>query len=35
MGKQAIPEILEKRPFTSLEDFLTRVDGRKVTSAAV
>ena len=35
MGKNAIPEILEKRPFTSLEDFLEKVDTRKVTSRAI
>jgi len=35
MGKDAIPEILEKRPFSSFEDFLSKVDGRKVKSTAV
>jgi DNA polymerase-3 subunit alpha len=30
LGKDAIPEILEKRPFTSFEDLLARTDGRKV-----
>lgn len=35
IGKNAIPEILSKRPFTSFEDFLTKIDGRKVTSKSV
>lgn len=35
MGKDAIPEILSKRPFTSLQDFLSKVDGRKVRLPAV
>jgi DNA polymerase-3 subunit alpha len=35
MGKDAIPEILANRPFTSFEDFLSRVDGRKVNSRSV
>jgi len=35
MGKDAIPEILEKRPFKSFEDFLHRVEGRKVRITAV
>lgn len=35
MGKDAIPEIIAKRPFTSLEDFLSKVDGRKVKAPAV
>lgn len=35
MGKDAIPEILGKRPFTSFEDFLSRVDGKKVRAPAV
>jgi DNA-directed DNA polymerase III PolC len=35
MGKDAIPEILAKRPFSSFEDFLSRVDGRKVRVTAV
>jgi len=35
MGKDAIPEILEKRPFTSFEDFLLKVDGRKVRAPAI
>ncbi len=35
MGKDAIPEILEKRPFDNLNDFLSKVDGRKVRAPAV
>jgi DNA polymerase III alpha subunit len=35
VGKDAIPEIIEKRPFTSIEDFLTKVDGKKVRSNTV
>lgn len=35
IGKDAIPEILAQRPFFSLSDFLTKVDGRKVRSPAV
>lgn len=35
IGKDSIPEILEKRPFTSFDDFLSKVDGRKVRSNAV
>lgn len=35
MGKDAIPEIVAKRPFSSFEDFLLKVDGRKVRSTAV
>jgi DNA polymerase-3 subunit alpha len=35
MGKDAIPEILEKRPFVSFEDFLTKIDGRKVRAPAI
>lgn len=35
MGKDAIPEIIAKRPFTSFEDFLTRVDGKKVRVPAI
>lgn len=35
IGKNAIPEILEKRPFTNFEEFLSKVDGRKVTSKSV
>jgi DNA polymerase-3 subunit alpha len=35
MGKDAIPEILAKRPFKSFEDFLTRIDGKKVQARAI
>lgn len=35
LGKDAIPEILAKRPFKSFEDFLSKVDGRKVRAPAV
>lgn len=30
IGKDAIPEILEKRPFNSFDDFLTKIDNSKV-----
>jgi DNA polymerase III subunit alpha len=35
MGKQAIPEILSKRPFCSFEDMMRKVDGRKVNLGSV
>lgn len=35
IGKDAIPEILAKRPFTSFEDFLSKVDGRKVKAPSL
>lgn len=35
MGKDAIPELLEKRPFTSFQDLISRVDGRKVRITAI
>lgn len=35
MGKDAIPEILAKRPFISFEDFLSKVDGRRVRVTAI
>jgi len=35
MGKNAIPEILAKRPFDSFEDFLLKTDGQKVTAPAI
>ena len=35
IGKDAIPEILAKRPFDSFEDFLRKVDGRKVRAPAI
>ncbi len=30
LGKNALPEILKKRPFISFEDFVYRIDGRKL-----
>ena len=35
MGKDAIPEILPKRPFSGFEDFIAKVDGRKVRAPAI
>jgi DNA polymerase III alpha subunit len=35
MGKDAIPEILAKRPFTSFQDFILRTDSSKVKSTAI
>lgn len=35
IGKDAIPEILKKRPFTSFEDFLTKIDGKLVRAPAI
>lgn len=35
MGKDAIPEILSKRPFSNFENFLSSVDGKKVRAPAV
>lgn len=35
MGNDAIPEILEHRPFDSLEDMLTKVDGRLLRAPGV
>lgn len=35
MGQDAVPEILEKRPFSSFEDFLTRCDSSKVKAPAI
>lgn len=35
IGKDAIPEILAKRPFTSFEDFLSKVDGKKVRAPSI
>jgi len=35
MGKNAIPEIIAKRPFTSFEDFLTKIDGSKVCAPSI
>jgi DNA polymerase-3 subunit alpha len=35
IGKDAIPEILEHRPFSSLEDMLSKVNGRLVRAPSV
>lgn len=35
MGKDAIPEILAKRPFTSFRDFIERIDKTKVRAPAI
>lgn len=35
IGKDAVPEIIKKRPFANFEDFLTRCDGRKVKAPAI
>lgn len=35
MGTDALPDIIEKRPFKSLDDFLERVDGKKVRAPAI
>lgn len=35
IGKDAIPEILAKRPFVSFEDFLTKLDSQKVRAPAI
>lgn len=35
IGKDAIPEIMAKRPFKSFNDFLTKVDGKKVRAPSV
>lgn len=35
IGSKAIPEILNKRPFTSFEDFLTKCDGSAVNSKSI
>lgn len=35
MGKDAIPEILEKQPFSSFDDFMERIDARKVSIRSV
>lgn len=35
LGKNAVPEIIAKRPFKSFEDFLSRVDSRKVCAPAI
>jgi DNA polymerase-3 subunit alpha len=35
IGKDAIPEIVAKRPFSSFEELLTKVDGKKVRAPSV
>lgn len=35
MGKDAIPDLLEKQPFQSFEDFMLRVDARKTGIRAI
>jgi DNA polymerase-3 subunit alpha len=35
MGKDAIPEIISKRPYNTFQDFLMKMDGRKVSSRAI
>ena len=35
MGKDAIPELLAKRPFTSFNDLMSRVDGKKVRAPTI
>lgn len=35
MGKDSIPNIIENRPYTSLEDFLTKIDSTKVRAGAI
>jgi DNA polymerase III alpha subunit len=35
MTKNSIPEILEKRPFGTFNEFLSKIDGRKVNCAAL
>lgn len=35
VGEDAIQDILEKRPFTSFDDFMLRTDTRKVRSSAI
>lgn len=35
MSKDAIPEIIEKRPYTSLEDFITKVSASKVKMPSI
>lgn len=35
MGKDAMPEILDKRPFNSFEDFIAKVNGSKVKAPSV
>jgi DNA polymerase-3 subunit alpha len=35
IGKDAVPEIIAKRPFASFDDFLSKVDGKKVKAPSV
>lgn len=35
MGKDSMPEIIAKRPFISIQDFLTKVDAKKVRAGAI
>lgn len=35
MGNNAVPEIIKHRPYSSFEDFLSKVDGRLVNSKSV
>lgn len=35
MGKDAIPELIEKRPFVSFQDLIYRTDSRKVRSPSI
>lgn len=35
IGKDAVPEIMAKRPFKSFADFLTKVDGKRVRAPSV
>jgi DNA polymerase III alpha subunit len=35
MGKEAIPEIISKRPFTSFQDLIFRTDSRKVGARSI
>ncbi len=35
IGKNAIPEIVAKRPYSSIKDFMLKVDGKKVNSKTI
>lgn len=35
MGEKALPDIIEKRPFKSLDDFLERIDGKKLDARGI
>jgi len=35
VGKNAIPEIIEKRPFENFDDFLNKIEGRKVDARTI